>query len=1162
MSQHAMSDSPFPTDDSQASQNSIELDGSPSHSSTHKRMDISAYLTPPTMMDFIPRPVLADVPMDETMIEDERALAKMREQLMAQQHQQQLKGKTTGKINRATHTSPSKFNTHSRNTKKQKVSVGKPAVNTMPSHMPMMTPEELQEHNDIALMSGFHAGAYEQFEDHSQASQLQSMYSDPVAFKNPEEYYAYKSSDVSIDEIHATRPRHLNTSQSYSDVPRINFSTTSGSGTSSPHPPMSNKHPTNKTKSSAQHHPQQGMNPTSRPSPPQDPHVAAHAISHSFANLDIQRHPSSTHDRIQQNTNNNYPSNKQSSDGKGRKKETTIKDAMRPSKLLDIDINQIPKTMTNAEARHIHNYRHAETVDPRQTVDYYSSGAHLESSALADRSPPNYYLTEEEYEQFKQRVANMHRKWVVDTTNPIAFYTRAFMNVFDCLKENTTNALQDLGLGDPNAAQQNMFGDMFDEEMNNDNNDEIVEPQFTVASPAQLEGALIKEVQKIEECFVRIIHNRPRHLDQSNEDRELILDVIYRLYSAVQTAFKMVGCWNQELHSQHKSDVGNAHDKHIAYEQMFKSLFNVESDHMKQSKYDFQRTLLFILGRLGDCYLLRGIHNDNVYVFTEVKTRQNQWATHFWKPVMSLEKFIYANTIKEVPGQMEHWLVVHSSKGHYQKLLHDLKTSPESEFYDINPLRGVYSFKNGIFDCWRNRWIPYGSNDHLALNARLHVYLYFPYDFPADDWDPVEERFTGDFMDTECPIFDACVETQEWDREMELYICFLLGRFLFPNGHDGTQGVAFLLGVSGSGKSTTMRQIAEYFPLDRRFILSSDAEITFGLGGLINKETNVFKRDAIFNPEVRGGGGMSLSQLLSTNSEDPVSLGCKYKDAVQVHQFTPTQLYAGNKPFSHPDPTIALKRRVHYIPFEHKPKDIKHYSTLDIRRESPALLKKIIGAYHYCIGRMKEMNTRDMWKIAPQPIRDLSDRLSEQSSLLFEFLNRKTEWLQEAPDQYISHASLAQIYRVYANQVKGKSRVFVPNEDTLVSSLISLYPEIQAANFRLQGKFKDWNGIEARGTFVRGFKINPDHIPDINGGLYLLQNQAGAHSRQQQDMQHMNSAQPSLSTMHEGNRNPWMSSNDRAGNNNAPNEFTEPQQRGTWQSRNGRNQSGDNEGFE
>ena len=154
----------------------------------------------------------------------------------------------------------------------------------------------------------------------------------------------------------------------------------------------------------------------------------------------------------------------------------------------------------------------------------------------------------------------------------------------------------------------------------------------------------------------------------------------------------------------------------------------------------------------------------------------------------------------------------------------------ETVHTDIDILKrdnNIMSFKNGYLKLKEFTFHPYNDTENYNFIAKK----FMPFDFDTA-W------LNCDWTEIDCPIFDKIISDQPMiskDPLVKLAFYGLLGSLHFPNGEDPIKVVPYLVGTSGTGKSTIVNIVSSTFSQENIGTINF-REKTFGKSAFLTKD--------------------------------------------------------------------------------------------------------------------------------------------------------------------------------------------------------------------------------------------------------------------------------------------------------------------------------------
>lgn len=141
--------------------------------------------------------------------------------------------------------------------------------------------------------------------------------------------------------------------------------------------------------------------------------------------------------------------------------------------------------------------------------------------------------------------------------------------------------------------------------------------------------------------------------------------------------------------------------------------------------------------------------------------------------------------------------------------------------------QNIVSFKNGFLKLKEFEFHTYDINDNYNFIGKKFIPFDFNPEWLESKWDEIE-----------CPIFDKIISDQpniSSDPLVNLVFYGLLGSLHFPNGGDSIKVVPYLVGTSGTGKSTIVNIVQATFSQESIGTINFK-EKTFGKSAFLTKD--------------------------------------------------------------------------------------------------------------------------------------------------------------------------------------------------------------------------------------------------------------------------------------------------------------------------------------
>jgi hypothetical protein len=465
----------------------------------------------------------------------------------------------------------------------------------------------------------------------------------------------------------------------------------------------------------------------------------------------------------------------------------------------------------------------------------------------------------------------------------------------------------------------------------------------------------------------------------------------------------------------------------------------------------YQNLLLFLLENLirrgyrrygGDCY--KKIYTDGGY------------DTHTWSLTMTLKEFIFDVVRKETHYEM--WQNMTNAKNNVDASIEFLTHYKGLEFEDIKKDRHVYSFNNGIYiTCKKNEelgiyedeWIPFTGPGSKKISSSIVACNYFNFDF---DIEKCNDGF--EIIKNKCPSFKSILDYQNFEEEVQRWLCVLLGRNLYEVGElDGWQIIGFLLGQAGTGKSTIINYILKKFFEERDVAtLSNNIESKFGLSAIHDKLLFVA-------PEIKGNFGLEQSEFQSMVSGESISVAEKNKIARQVMWKVPGMM-AGNEVPQYSDNSGSISRRLLVFMFDRKVKKGDTHLSIKLIKEIGNILKACNMLY---LDAVNKYGSDDIWSIVPKYFINSRDEMAETTNSLTAFL--RSDRVILGKDLKCREGEFVDAFNLFSKEMN------LPRQRWSYQYSLGPFSNFDIVCDKHSRAKKNSNGLRISGTFLHGVDL-------------------------------------------------------------------------------------------
>lgn len=425
---------------------------------------------------------------------------------------------------------------------------------------------------------------------------------------------------------------------------------------------------------------------------------------------------------------------------------------------------------------------------------------------------------------------------------------------------------------------------------------------------------------------------------------------------------------------------------------------------------------------LGQAYL-HGLRREGNVVY-EQRFIGNQ-PSHAWTPLYTIHDFIHAMATKETHTDV--WHMLHGEGSRVVSVERYLESCCDAEFPTIRRQRRYQSFRNGVYDVHRDRFLPYReeslTEDVVACN--LH------------DLEVRPEWFEADALADPCriptPQLDRIFAEQGFELGGDVYqwiLAWVLGRPQYDMGtvEKHHRNGVFLLGHAGSGKSTIAKVLQRFYADKDTGQLNSECEPKFALAALSGKYI-------WFCTEVKKNFQLDMGMLLQMlEGRTRISVQEKFKTA-RDEEWNIPGLMAGNEiPSKWIDGGAgnSLVRRMLIIEFPNKPHTLDPNLESNILRELAAIMIKANRLYRMLSDRIGDRG--DIDAALPSYFRETLARFQAKTQPFVYMLNNHPD-LHRDPAGHMTMLELKTLYSQWCRV--NNSRGGAIDDDEIIRQLKS-----------------------------------------------------------------------------------------------------------------------------
>lgn len=498
--------------------------------------------------------------------------------------------------------------------------------------------------------------------------------------------------------------------------------------------------------------------------------------------------------------------------------------------------------------------------------------------------------------------------------------------------------------------------------------------------------------------------------------------------------------------------------------------------------------------------------------------------SNFWVKDRKLQDFII-EIVSPINGP--EIMPIHAyASDRIPSLVQMVDTGDTSLFPVVCPQRGLFGFRNGIFDCTVFKFYKIGTKaykDNVTNSVEYkYVYNFFNGVFNDDgfsdadgsfDWThrlaPYDEDGKPDWANPTrmppkhwsrnltVPILDYNIKIQKWDLHTIQNLWFAFGRLLHSID-DNLQFAPFLKGNPGTGKSTFLQFAILLIPTEFMAIIPANAEAVFGLQQLAKDDKFVKHMGAI--TDMNGVCTIPVSQLNSLITGEQMGFQQKF-DAQATAKADMPLVCAGNQFFKNSDRELPsqIRRFWQFILNTKPPESDVIVNNATILKAIPDYLRMVSEVYFETWElKLKSRNSKyrastNPWVLASPYLKAVQMDTMTKVSIACKMIAAK-DWIVYTGSETdcLSVDSLRYVSDIYQSFHAGNRthsallnrKQMIPNATKVEDAIALIYPYVT---------FERWGTVECKQRFgeeseqvLHGLQCQLGDKVSTENALYVL----------------------------------------------------------------------------
>lgn len=537
-------------------------------------------------------------------------------------------------------------------------------------------------------------------------------------------------------------------------------------------------------------------------------------------------------------------------------------------------------------------------------------------------------------------------------------------------------------------------------------------------------------------------------------------------------------------------------------------------------KLNLLRTLLTFSNALRKDRYKRGPQSGMLY--KEQYTVDGK-PTRYWRPAKLIKTYVNEFTQDRLDQQL--FVDVNNNVGMRNAIERHFEACDEKQLETMIPARGIFSFRNGIYNSNDNTFLLYTAPSfYHKYHYQTYAYNYFPMsDFNPAGFDAVN---TGKYdFDTHgctfspidkwawhahnCPpthwskqtlaYVTPFINAQQWPFEVMIVFLYALGRSQHEVGVDDQEQWSVLTsGIAGTGKSGVLNYLLEVFPFLFTGQLTSNMQDTFGLASFITPEHEMAKH-IVFVTDMLDKLGISWDELKNMASNERVSSASKGDNEPRyVDRWSAPMWFCMNADFFNLplDQMEAFLRRFPIFSVKHRPCGDAP-GPIGYRRNMGDFIKVTHLAYHEWRRRLHMIRRQlqpgqpmpsNIWDHLPHYFVQQWHRIVKNKYSACEYL-LSPAWFRKSPTNAANILTVSTIckgFKQWMRKEKPTSKEELPRQAEMSKYIRLCFRE--ESNLRIGNVTDNFSGIRYESEeYVVGYEFAPNEayealLADLTGG--------------------------------------------------------------------------------